>query len=87
MREGEVCNTYNLEIKFWQAIGILKSHGSELPLIWRSTTKVWISNRIGDPNSPYPESMGIICKIIVSCVSANAQVPRLGSKAAMVKLK
>jgi len=31
--------------------------------------------------------MGIICEKNIFCVSANAQMPRLGSKAAMVKLK
>jgi len=31
--------------------------------------------------------MGIICGDNTLCVSANAQMPRLGSKAAMVKLK
>ena len=31
--------------------------------------------------------MGIICQIIMFGVSANAEIPRLGSKAAMVKLK
>lgn len=68
MREGEVDNMYNLEIKFWKVITILKGLGSQLSFFWRWTTKVWISNRIGDPSSPYPESMGIICEVNILCV-------------------
>jgi len=78
---------YNLEIKYGEVIKISEGHGKHLFYVWRWTTKVWISNRIGDPSSPYPESMGIICRNNIFCVSANAQMPRLGSKAAMVKLK
>jgi len=78
---------YNLGIKYWKVIKIIKGHGSNLLFTWRWTTKVWISNRIGDPSSPYPESMGIIWGSYIYLVSANAQMPRLGSKAAMVKLK
>ena len=52
---------YNLGIKYWKVIKIIKGHGSNPLFTWRWTTKVWISNRIGDPSSPYPESMGIIC--------------------------
>jgi len=78
---------YNLEIKYGEVIKIFEGHGKHLSRFWRWTTKVWISNRIGDPSSPYPESMGIICENNNSCVSVYAQMPRLGSKAAMVKLK
>jgi len=31
--------------------------------------------------------MGIVCKLYKTCVPANAEMPRLGSKAAKVKLK
>lgn len=46
-----------------------------------------MSNRIGDPNSSYRESMGITCQKIIFGLSANAEMPRLGSKAAKAKLK
>merc|ERR1711937_793761 len=46
-----------------------------------------VSNRIGDPNSLYPESMSIIRWDNIPSVSANAQILHLGSKAAKVKLK
>ena len=54
-------------------------------LCW--TTEVQVSNRIGDPNSLYPESMSIIRWDNIPSVSANAQILHLGSKAAKVKLK
>jgi len=54
-------------------------------LCW--TTEVQVSNRIGDPNSLYPELMSIIRWNNNFSVSANAQILHLGSKAAKVKLK